>query len=55
MLLHVLEQAVECSTSGEEPQLWDVQISESSVQAAEAIIQHLNTQKEIIMGIDAGE
>lgn len=47
MILTVLEQAVEISISGGEPQIWDTDITVSSVQAAEAIIQHLNTQKEI--------
>jgi len=55
MILTVLEQAVEISISGGEPQIWDTDITVSSVQAAEAIIQHLNTQKEIMMGIDTGE
>ena len=54
-VLSVLEQAVEISISGGEPQIWDTDITVSSVQAAEAIIQHLNTQKEIMMGIDTGE
>ena len=55
MILTVLEQAVEISISGGEPQIWDTDITVYSVQAAEAIIQHLNTQKEIMMGIDTGE
>ena len=54
-VLSVLEQAVEISISGGEPQIWDTDITVSSVQAAEAIIQHLNTQKEIMMGIDTGK
>ena len=55
MILSVLEQAVESSTSGGEPEMWDTRITVSSVQAAESIIQHLNTQKEIMMGIDTSE
>ncbi len=57
MILHALEQAIQSNSSGEEEEtlVWDTQVTESSVLAAEAIIQHLNTQKEIMMGIHPGE
>lgn len=53
MIKDVLEQAVTIATE-HHPPTWSCKVTESSVQAAAAIIYHLNEQKEIMMGIDAG-
>ena len=57
MAKDALEQAVSIVTAredGEQPQSWSCQVMESSVKASAAMIQHLNGQKEIMMGVNQG-
>ena len=57
MVLHCLEQAVSRVISqtfddtASQP-LWDLEITAKAVNSAAAIIQHLNTQKIIMLGVD---
>ena len=57
MAKDALEQAVNVVTSTEgDEQLheWSTEVMESSVKASASIIDHLNGQKEIMMGVNRG-
>lgn len=57
MAKDALEQAVSIVTAareGNEQPPWSCKVMESSVKASAAIIQHLNGQKEIMMGVNQG-
>lgn len=56
MIIHALEQAlviVEGSDTVSAP-CWTAAIDASAVEAAEAIMHHLNNQKRIMMGLESG-
>ena len=54
MVLHCLEQAVSSQTFDytASQSLWDLEITAKAVNSAAAILQHLNTQKIIMLGVD---
>ena len=60
MVLHCLEQVVSrviCQTfddTASQP-LWDLEVTAKAVNSAAAIIQHLNTQKIIMLGVGGVE
>lgn len=56
LIKDALEQAVSIVTLDGDDQLrsWSLKVSESSVKASAAMINHFNRQKEIIMGNNQG-
>lgn len=54
MAKDALEQAVQIVIAGNDQPSWSCKVSESSIKASAAIIQHLNGQKEIMMGLKQG-
>lgn len=56
MIIHALEQAVLVVSTDNTANIptWTAAIDVSAVEAAEAIMHHLNNQKTIMMGLDSG-
>lgn len=57
MAKDALEQAVSiviAASEGDQQPSWSYKLMESSVKASAAIVQHLNGQKEIMMGLKQG-
>ena len=53
MITHALEQAIVVVGTANTP-TWTAAIDASAVEAAEAIMHHLNNQKMIMMGLESG-
>ena len=53
MIIHALEQAIVVVGTANTP-TWTAAIDVSAVEAAEAIMHHLNNQKMIMMGLESG-
>ena len=51
MILEALELAMDRVCNSQSPTQWTTSVKQSSVLAAEAIIEHLNNQKLILMGL----
>ena len=57
MILHALEHAVAKVADGEPHDgttEWSISITASAVEAASAIMEHLNLQKKTLMGLETG-